>query len=119
MLRRIRTALSDELTAARHAFDLDNSDEGWRRLERAHVLSQPWAGPHVRVHAVMLRRGWQVRDRTEVTGQLVRLLVAGPGSLLRRCPVGNTGRARIPATKPMPLESDLAALLTVAGHAGQ
>lgn len=112
----IRTALTDELAASQTAFDQGDPDSGWRHLERAHVLSQPWAIPHIRVHNVMLRQGFKVRDRKEVFGQLARIIVAGPGSLLGRYPVGNTGRARVSAMKPMPLEEDLAALLETASQ---
>jgi hypothetical protein len=79
------------------------------------VLSQPWALDHVSVHATMIRRAWHERDRTEIRGQLIRLLVAGPGSLLNRYPVGNTGRARIPATAPMPItDNDIVDMLVAA-----
>ena len=110
----IRTALTDELVASRAAFDQRDPDSGWRHLERAHVLSQPWAIPHINVHNVMLRRGFKAGDRKEVFGQLVRIIVAGPGSLFGRYPVGNSGRARVSAMKPMPLAEDLAALLETA-----
>ncbi|MBK8332856.1 MAG: DUF3703 domain-containing protein [Acidimicrobiaceae bacterium] len=109
--RAIQTALTDELAASQAAFDQRDAESGWLHLERAHVLSQPWAMPHIRVHSVMLRQGFKFRDRTEVAGQLVRIIVAGPGSLLGRYPEGNSGRARVSAMKPMPLEEDLAALL--------
>ena len=49
-------------------------------------------------------------------GQIVRLVVAGPGSLIRRYPVGNTGRARVRATQPMPIREDLAELLREVGR---
>jgi len=74
-------------------------------------LSQPWAWPHTRVHAAMLRAAWRERDRREAFGQLVRLVVAAPGSVSGRYPAGNTGRASVPLTAPMPLPADLAALL--------
>jgi hypothetical protein len=109
----MRTAVAGELTAAGGAFRADG--DGWRHLERAHILSQPWAVDHVRVHIAMLRRAWHERDRVEVRGQLVRLLVAGPGSLVDRYPVGNTGRARVRATQPMPItDDDIAQLLSAA-----
>ena len=78
----------------------------WHHLERAHVLSQPWAFEHSRVHVAMLAQALRDRDRVEVQGQVVRLLVAGVGSLTGRYPIGNSGRARVPATKPMPIEDD-------------
>ena len=111
----MRTALADELSAARHSFG--NGGDGWRHLERAHVLSQPWAWDHIRARTHMLRRGWHERDRVEVRGQLLRLVVAGPGSLISRYPIGNTGRARVSATLPMPItDDDLRAALGAAGQ---
>lgn len=107
--------LADELSAARLAPGGDT--DAWRRLERAHVLSQPWAWDHVRVHGAMLRRAWNERDRIEVRGQLFRLVVAGPGSLTNRYPIGNSGRARVSATAPMPIgDDDLRVALVAAGQ---
>lgn len=104
----VRAALHAELAAARCASD---SASFWRAAERAHILSQPWPWPHIRSHALMLRRALSERDRVEALGQLVRLLVAGPGSALGRYPEGNTGRARVKLTRPMPMPEDLAAIL--------
>ena len=75
------------------------------------MLSQPLAFAHVRVHVAMLRLGVRTRDRREVLGQLVRLIVAAPGSWLRKYPIGNTGRAGVPATRPMPIRADLQEIL--------
>ena len=85
----------------------------WALLEEAHVLSQPWAWPHIKVHAAMLALGWRTRDRREVRGQLLRIVVAGSGSVTGRYPEGNTGRASVPATQPMPVPDDLRTLLEV------
>ncbi|MFD4140314.1 MULTISPECIES: DUF3703 domain-containing protein [unclassified Streptomyces] len=87
----------------------------WRAVERAHILSQPWPGAHTRTHAVMLRLAVRDRDLLEVLGQLVRLVVAAPGSAAGRYPTGNTGRTRAGLTTPMPVPDDLAALLQEAG----
>ena len=104
---RIARDLADARTAVRDG----DIDRAWDALEEAHVLSQPWAWPHVKVHVLMLRLGLHTRDRREVTGQLTRIIVAGPGSLSGRYPVGNTGRASIPATRPMPIADELRDLL--------
>ena len=88
----------------------------WQLLEDAHVLSQPWAWPHIQVHASMLVSGWTARDAVEVRGQVLRLLVGGPSSAIGRYPVGNTGRARVRATQPMPVRADLATVLERAGQ---
>jgi hypothetical protein len=42
--------------------------------------------------------------------------VAGPGSLSGRYPTGNTGRAHVPATQPMPIAGELAEVLQRAGQ---
>lgn len=83
----------------------------WSLLEEAHVLSQPWALPHIKVHGVMLLFAVRTRDVQEVRGQLLRLLVAGPGSVSGKYPAGNIGRANVPATQPMPIPEHLQALL--------
>lgn len=105
---RVRNALRAELDAARQA---PNSDTRWTHLERAHVLSQPWAWPHIDVHGRMLGQAIRERDRKEAVGQVVRLVVAGPGSLAGRYPEGNNGRATVPMTQPAPIPADLAAFL--------
>ena len=70
----------------------DLADER-RHLQRAHILSQPMALPHVRTHVAMMSCGVRRGDLREVAGQLMRLLLAAPGSLTGRSPVGNTGSA--------------------------
>lgn len=101
-------AFTAEMSAARTPGPVASR---WRASERAHILSQPWPGPHTRTHAVMLRIAFREKDVTEILGQLVRLVVAGPGSAAGKYPDGNTGRTRVGLTTPMPIPEDLAALL--------
>jgi hypothetical protein len=68
------------------------------------------AGPHVRTHVLMLGAAVRRRDAHEIVGQLIRLVVAGPGSWTGRYPVGNTGGADVSALKPMPIPDDLKTL---------
>jgi hypothetical protein len=107
----IAERLAAERRAARDAHAAGDDAEAWRLLERTHILSQPWAWPHVRSHIDMLVLAARTRNRREIVGQLVRIVVAGPGSATGRYPLGNTGRAIVPATKPMPVPDDLAELL--------
>ena len=79
-------------------------------LERAHILGQPWAGPHSWAHWQMLKIGWRRKDGREVRGQLIRLAAGGLLSWMGRLPSGNTGGANVPAEQPMPLPDDLADL---------
>ena len=104
-------AWADERAAARTARRQGDHAAEWRHLERAHVLSQPLAVPHLRTHAAMLTYGLRHRDRREVLGQLVRLIVAAPGSWTGRYPLGNTGGANVSALQPMPIPDDLRAVL--------
>jgi hypothetical protein len=107
----IVAAIDADRRAARSARAAGDVDEAWRLLERTHILSQPWVWPHVRSHVDMLRLAVHARDRREIRGQILRTLVAGPGSAVGRYPLGNTGRANVPATQPMPVPEDVADLL--------
>jgi hypothetical protein len=107
----LRRAFDAELGAARDARDRGDLAAEWTHLERAHILSQPMARPHLLTHQRMFGAAWRRRDGREIVGQLVRLLLAVPGTLSGRYPVGNTGGADVSAFKPMPVPDDLAALL--------
>lgn len=104
---RLLQAWSDERDAAGAARRHGDAAAEWAHLERAHILSQPMVVPHLRTHVAMLGAGIRRRDRREVVGQLLRLVVAGPGSLTGRYPVGNTGGAGVSALAPMPIPEDL------------
>jgi hypothetical protein len=116
MTDEIRERIDSLLIEAKKCRHQSDWDRCWQLLEDAHVLSQPWARPHTRVHAAMLTAGWQSRDAREVRGQLLRLIGGGPASAVGRYPAGNTGRARVPATRPMPIRPDLADVLRRAGR---
>jgi hypothetical protein len=116
MTTEIRNTINRNLTEAREARMFKNFDRCWALLEDAHVLSQPWAWLHVKVHGSMFVAAIVQRDVREVRGQLSRITVAGPGSLSGRYPTGNTGRARVPATQSMPIAGELAGVLQRAGQ---
>jgi len=107
----VRETITSELSAATTT---ESTDERWRALERAHILSQPWAWSHTVVHWRMLRLALGQRDPREAVGQVVRLLVAAPGSASGRYPRGNTGRASVGLREPMPMPDDLAQILAAA-----
>ena len=83
----------------------------WLALERAHVLGQPRVWQHFRSHWWMLVCGLASRDASEVLGQIVRLLLSIPASVLGHYPRGNTGRANVGMFRPMPIAPDLGRLL--------
>jgi hypothetical protein len=108
---RLREAWSVEIDAARAARSTGETSAEWIHLERAHILSQPMAGPHVRTHVAMLAAALRRRDRHELVGQLFRTIVAAPGSITGKYPVGNTGGADVSPFAPMPIPNDLRPLL--------
>jgi len=100
-----------ELNAASTARTTGDTSSEWSHLERAHILSQPLAGPHVRTHAAMFAAALRRRDGHELVGQLFRIVVAAPGSIAGKYPLGNTGGANVSAFEPMPVPDDLRPLL--------
>jgi hypothetical protein len=82
-------------------------DKAWNALERAHILSQPFWGPHLANHWEMLVFAAAQRDAREVVGQIMRLALAPLGAPTGRYPVGNIGRATVSAFQPMPIPDDL------------
>ncbi len=97
-----------EMNAAKHAADPATR---WRHLERAHIVSQPDPCLHTGNHAAMLALALRQHDRREAIGQVLRLIVAAPGSMTGRYPVGNTGRVNAGLMTPMPIPDDLAAAI--------
>jgi len=75
------------------------------------------AGAHVRTHVAMLACALRRRRAREIVGQVLRLVVAGPGSWTGRYPVGNTGGADVSAFRPMPVPDDLRAALGIEARA--
>lgn len=111
MGRKLEIAFEQELLQARLHESSGEFGVSWRHLERAHVLSQQFAGPHVRVHLDMLAYSWRRRNVRELLGQLARILLAAPGSWLGRAPLGNTGGTSVGIFTPMAIPSDLRELL--------
>ena len=113
----LRAAWTDEMHAAHAARSRTESIDEWKHLERAHILSQPSAWLHVRTHGAMFAAALRRRDGHEILGQAFRFVVAGPGSLTGRYPVGNTGGADVSAFEPMPIPDDLQVYLKEASPA--
>jgi hypothetical protein len=109
----LRQAWAAEIDRARSARNGGDIAAEWRHLERAHILSQPMPVPHLRTHAVMFGAAWRGREVRELAGQTVRLLLAVPGSVSGRYPVGNTGGADVSAFRVMPIPDDLHPLLVM------
>ncbi|WNG31822.1 DUF3703 domain-containing protein [Cystobacter fuscus] len=115
----LREHFERELRQSAEAETRGELPTAWRLLERAHILSQAHAGAHLRVHWRMFTFAWRRRDMHELLGQVPRLLLAGPGSLLGRAPLGNTGGASVGIFTPMPIPEELQALLRDARACGR
>lgn len=112
----LKSFVEEELTTWREHRRAGRVAEAWAALERAHILSQPDAWLHTRVHLDMLAYAVALKDWPEFRGQIARIAVAGIGSRLGRAPIGNTGRSDVPILQPMSVAPDLAAKLAEAGH---
>jgi hypothetical protein len=83
----------------------------WDLLCAAHIAGQTVIPLHLQTHRAMLSLAWQHKQRAEVGGQLLRLALVLPGNLLRRLPIGNTGRADISIFKSMKTPAHLQSLI--------
>jgi hypothetical protein len=106
----LRDHFEGELARARTLAASDPTG-AWKALERAHILSQAYGRPHVRVHARMFVQAWRERRWREVVGQLPRIVLAAPGSWLGRAPLGNTGGSDVGIFTPMAIPDDLQKIL--------
>jgi hypothetical protein len=109
---RANRLIETDMAAYRAARSAHDWDKAWSALERAHIVSQPYLGPHLANHWAMLCFAVALRDAKEVVGQIVRLVLAPLGPLSGRIPTGNIGRATVSAFKPMPIPEDLRKAIT-------
>jgi len=107
----LRNAFLQELTQARRMLATGDQTQSFLHLERAHILSQAYVGPHVQTHWLMLKLAWQQSDFSAVAGQAVRMLLGALGSAVGRYPLGNTGGSNINMFRHLPVPADLQAVL--------
>ncbi|MGP1677945.1 MAG: DUF3703 domain-containing protein [Burkholderiales bacterium] len=107
----VNDAYFREISLAQDA--LRRRDHGicFAHLERAHILVQRRTLRHTYVHWLMLRAGLNQGDYREVAGQVPRIIASVLFSRIW-IPIGNTGRARVNALKPMPVPNDLRNLVS-------
>lgn len=110
----IAEAYARELALSRAAERDGDDAAAWRHLERAHILGLIAVWPHIGIHLRMLRFAVVHWDRQEIAGQLLRVVIAGPGSYSGQVPLGDTGATRAPSP-PAPVPEDLAAALRAGG----
>ena len=91
-------------------------DQRWLWLEAAHVMGQTDSALHWRAHARMLGFAWQLHNWPEVAGQILRIALVPLGHLLRRLPLGNSGRSDVSAFRPMKVAKPVANLIAAANE---
>ena len=111
-----RRVIAEEMALFEEAKTLGDNERAWTALERAHIVSQPYLGPHLASHWAMLRFAFIERDTKEVAGQIFRLTLAPLGAISGRIPAGNTGRANVSAFKAMSIPADLVSRLKERGQ---
>jgi hypothetical protein len=102
-----RRFINQEMSVFERAQSAGEVKMAWQALERVHIVSQPYLGPHLASHLNMLTFAAKQRDWREVAGQVFRIVLAPLGALTKRIPTGNTGRSNVSAFQAMPIPDDL------------
>ncbi|MGX7667730.1 DUF3703 domain-containing protein [Flavobacterium pedocola] len=111
MPKALKIHFLEEIALSKTLFKTDKS-ASWKRLERAHIIGQPWALEHTIAHFEMLRFAFRIKNAREIIGQLPRLLVGGIKSYIGHVPTGNTGGANVPPLRKMEIPEDLQKILS-------
>ena len=111
--KHLKQAYNEELK--QYSFCLENKQFGnaWFHLERSHIIGQSYPIEHTYSHWLMLKFGFKQKDTKEVLGQIIRLIVGGWKSFINHVPLGNTGGAKVPPLKRMPIPNDIEKLFDV------
>lgn len=107
----LKEAFQLELKLYKEAFKQENWTLAWKHVERAHILGQFFSLPHLLTHYLMLKLAWRTNDCFEVLAQVPRLILAVPGSVTGKAPLGNSGRSTIGIFTPAEIPEDLKSLL--------
>ncbi len=108
---KIRSYIETELEQAKTSEASGQLKKAFTHLERAHVLGQKNTHWHVKIHQEMLGFATRHKDAREMAGQLLRIAGAATKTPLGIYPTGNTGGANVSPIKPMPIPTDLQAIL--------
>lgn len=111
MKENLKTHYLQELQSYITAVGRNDFTSAWTHLERAHILGQfDWLA-HFHVHVLMFKLGLKTRNWSEILGQIPRILLAIPGSLTGKAPLGNVGTSRMGIFTPMTIPADLEKIL--------
>ena len=91
MPKELKLIFNQEITESQSLFNQNEILASWKKLERAHVIGQPWAVEHTFSHWKMLIFAFKIKEFKEILGQLPRLFIGGIKSFIGEIPTGNTG----------------------------
>ena len=74
---------------------LKGYEEALAELENEHLEYQSKASLHTHVHWKMFLLALRFKNWNEALGQIPRLILAAPGSLLGKAPKGNVGSTKM------------------------
>ncbi len=105
--RKLKEFINREWNESSYALLRNDYATAWHHLERAHILAQqsPWL--HTVSHFKMLACAVRQGNAVEILGQIQRIAVAGPASLVGILPVGNVGSSRVSPYRKMDIPKDL------------
>jgi hypothetical protein len=103
----LKVVFDKEIQESKSLFKQNDLISSWRKLERAHIIGQPWTIEHTYSHWRMLLFAFKVKNLKEIIGQLPRLLIGGVKSYVGIIPIGNTGGANINPLKKMKVPEDI------------
>jgi hypothetical protein len=107
MINEAKNLFINELRFFRLELEKLNYEKCSYHLSRAHIISQLHTFSHLHVHWIMLMYSIKRKEYSEMSGQILRLLVTLPGHMLGRVPYGNTGWSDVGLTQELPLPDDL------------
>lgn len=105
----------DELQKYYSELDLDNLEQAWNHLERAHIIGQRYPFEHSLVHLKMMQFGFKIKSTKEVFGQIPRLVFGGIKSFVGKVPEGNPGGSNVPPLKLFPIDESIQEIFLKAG----
>ena len=107
----LKPIFDKEISESRFLFHQNELLGSWQKLERAHIIGQPWAVEHTYSHWQMLLFAFRIKNTKEIIGQLPRLFIGGIKSYVGTIPAGNTGGANVHPLQKMEIPEDIIKLM--------
>lgn len=110
--QKLRDFIKSELILYKKEFEHKNYDGAFERLERVHIVSQPFPIEHTLIHLRMLKFAVLSFRPVEILVQLLYSLFSFKFSMLNIFPQGNTGGANAIKKGKMEIPLDIQHILS-------